>query len=69
MKFTVAEVRVLKDRPLENSVLKKGSIATVSPVQGGDKYSTLKLWHSGGQYEDSQEYYDIDNPLRIIKAK
>ena len=69
MKFIVAEVKVLEDRRLGEIILKKGYIATVSPVQGGDKNSTLKLWHSEGQYEDYQEYYDIDNPVRIVKEK
>ncbi len=67
MKFQVAEVKVLKDRMLGEIILKKGSIATVSSVQGGDENSTLKLWHGEGQYEDYQEYYDIDNPVLIIK--
>ena len=62
--FMVAEVKVIKEVELDNRILPVGSIATVSIL---DHPTDVKLW-ANGQYQASPDYFDLKNPVKIIRT-
>ncbi len=63
--FVVAEVRVVEELVFKDrEPIKKGTIVTISSL---NHPTDVKLWN-GGTWQVDPSYFDIKNPVRIIRG-